>query len=81
MSGEGKTYKALFDNVVYLSKVNVSIAHIERLCAILDKQDEEFQHLKKQIGELETRIERMEKSFGGESVKKRYCFENGVSRR
>ncbi len=79
-----EAYKTLFDDFKLsdLAKSqSATIAHIEMLCAVLDKQDEEFQHLKKQIRELETRIEKMEKSFSGKPEKKRYCFENGVSER
>lgn len=79
-----KAYRTLFGDLVLsdLAKSQpATIQHLERLCAVLDKQDEKFQHLKKQISELETRIERMEKSFGCELEKKRYCFENGVSER
>lgn len=79
---EKESHKTLFDNFL-LSEFDraqlATVAHIKRLCEILDQQDEEFQHLKKQVSELETRIEKMEKSFGDESAKKWYSSENGVS--
>lgn len=81
---EKKSHKTLFDNFL-LSEFDraqlATVAHIKRLCEILDQQDEEFQHLKKQVGELETRIEKMERSFNNWTGKRRYRSENGISGR
>lgn len=73
MSEKNKTYKAICGG---LRGEPVTIAHIKKLCEVLDRQDEEFEKVKEEVAKLEKTIKGMQKRFGN-SIATRQTFGGG----